>query len=133
MHPNIFYQAYFSLLTISNYMLLNSNMKADDSDLVWKALSDPTRRKLLDLLRNQPRTTGELSEAFANIGRCAVMKHLGILEEVGLVIVKREGKFRWNYINPIPIQKIYDRWMSQYAAGMAKNLLRLKQHIEEKG
>src|SRR4051812_10175192 len=99
-------------------------------DDVFKALSDPTRRKLLDQLRDQPRTTGELCEKFPELTRFGVMKHLGVLEEAHLVIVRREGRVRWNHLNPVPIQQIYERWMSRFAAPLAASLLKLGRHVE---
>ena len=99
---------------------------------VWKALADPTRRRLLDLLRERPRTTGELSAAF-EVTRFAVMKHLGVLEEAGLVVVRRQGRERWNHLNPVPIQQIAERWIRPYEAGFAASLVGLKRHVELRG
>lgn len=96
---------------------------------VWRALADPTRRAILDLLRLQPMTTGQLAERFEST-RFGVMKHLGVLVEAGLVLVRREGRVRWNHLNPVPIQEIYHRWLRAFEAGPADRLLRLKQHVE---
>jgi DNA-binding transcriptional ArsR family regulator len=104
-----------------------------DRDDVFKALSDPTRRGILDRLRDQPRTTGELCGAFPDLTRFAVMKHLDVLEASGLVVVRREGRVRWNHLNAVPIQQIYERWMSRFAAPHAESLLRLGQKLEEEG
>ena len=101
-------------------------------ELVWKALADPTRRKLLDLMRDGPRTTGDLCGHFKNLSRYAVMKHLALLERAGLVTFKREGRVRWNYLNTVPIQEIYQRWVSRYAAPSAARLLDLKRKVERK-
>lgn len=101
-------------------------------DAVFKALADPTRRGILDRLRNQPRTTGELCEAFPELTRFGVMKHLDVLEEAGLVIVRREGRERWNHLNTVPIQQIYERWMSRFAAPHSASLLKLARKLEEK-
>lgn len=101
----------------------------DALDNVWKALADPCRRRLLDLLRQRPKTTGELCEDF-NTSRFAVMKHLRVLEEAGLVVVRREGRQRWNYLNPVPIQAIYERWITPYAGLWANELLDLKHTVE---
>lgn len=106
-------------------------MKADQDD-VWRALADPTRRRLLDLLREGPRTTGDLCARFP-LSRFGVMKHLRVLDRAGLVLVERRGRERWNYLNAIPIQEIYDRWISGYAAFWATALLRLKQRAEKRG
>jgi DNA-binding transcriptional ArsR family regulator len=102
----------------------------DDLEHVWKALADPTRRRLLDLLRDQPRTTGWLAGQFPQLSRFAVMKHLGVLEEAGLVLVRRKGRERWNFINTVPIRQIYERWMGPYAEMWSSSLLRLKDHVE---
>ena len=90
--------------------------------MIWKALSDPTRRSILDSLKTTPLTTGQISDSFKNLSRYAVMKHLGILEKANLITVKRDGKFRWNYLNTMPIQQTYEQWVS--------NLLQLK-HLAE--
>src|SRR3989337_1116920 len=103
----------------------------DDLGAIWKALADPSRRRLLDLLRDGPRTTGELCARFP-LSRFAVMKHLAILERAGLVIVERRGRQRWNYLNAVPIQQIYERWISGYAGFWATPLLRLKRRAEER-
>ncbi len=98
---------------------------------VWKALSDKTRREILDLLREKERTTGELSGYFKNLTRYGVMKHLSILHKANLVIIKREGKNRWNYINPLPIQEIYERWVKKYEAGWSSYLIQFKNNMEK--
>jgi len=104
----------------------------DDSlDTVWKALSDATRRELLDLLRDGPHTTGALSEAFPELSRFAVMKHLGVLEEAGLVTARREGRKRWNHLNAVPLRRIYERWVSKYEDAWAGSLIRLKRLAED--
>lgn len=101
----------------------------DDFELIWRALADPTRRRILDLLKAGPRTTGDLSDQFP-ISRFAVMKHLSTLEGAGLVIVERRGRERWNYLNAVPIRQIYERWISGYAGLWAASLLRLKRMVE---
>lgn len=111
-------------------MLYIHNMKKASENLVWEALSNETRRQMLDLLKDRPLTTGEISLKFRKLDRCTVMLHLGILTEAGLVIAKREGKFRWNYLNVEPIQRIYERWLSTYAQPAASLLLRLKDDLE---
>jgi len=103
----------------------------DDNNSVFRALADPTRRGILDLLRDRPRTTGELSEKFSELTRFAVMKHLDVLEEAGLVIARKEGRQRWNHLNAVPIQKISERWMSRFAAAHATSLLKLAKKSEE--
>lgn len=105
------------------------------SDLVWKALADPTRRAILDLLRDQPRTTGDLAGSFPALTRFGVMKHLGVLEQAELVVARRRGRERWNYLNGVPLRSAYERWMRPYADQWADSLLRLKDTVEkpEKG
>lgn len=98
---------------------------------VWKALADNTRRELLDLLRIAPKTTGELVSSFNELGRCAIMKHLGILEQANLISVHREGKFRWNHINAIPLQEIYERWVRKFEGQWASHLLQIKNTAEK--
>ncbi len=99
-------------------------------DRVWKALADPTRRALLDALAKRAQTTGALVAQSPNLCRTAVMKHLGILEAAGLVVVRREGRRRWNQLNPMPIQRIYDRWVARHLRGMASAISRLKDRVE---
>jgi len=94
-----------------------------DQDAVWKALADPSRRRLLDHLKEGPRTTGELAARFP-VSRFAVMKHLAILERAGLIIVERQGRERWNSLNAVPLRQIYERWISGYADHWAASLLR---------
>lgn len=99
------------------------------NDDVWRALADPTRRALLDLLRDAPRTTGELAAAFPDVTRFAVMKHLSVLEDAGLVVVRRRGRERWNHLNAVPLRQMYERWMSTYAEQVAVAALRLKAYV----
>jgi len=96
---------------------------------VWKALADPTRRRILDLLRDGPRTTGQLCRR-CPLSRFAVMKHLAILERAGLVVARRDGRRRWNHLNALPIRRIYERWIAGYEGLWAGTLLRLKRHVE---
>jgi DNA-binding transcriptional ArsR family regulator len=105
-----------------------STREADD--LVFKALSDSRRRIILDLLRPAPRTTGDIVERFPELDRCTVMQHIGVLERAGLVIAKRRGRERWNYLNPLPIKRIHDRWIGRYAAGAVDLLAKLKDVVE---
>ncbi len=105
-------------------------MNDDDLTSVWKALSDPSRRKILDYLKERPRTTSELSDLF-EVSRFAVMKHLAVLENAGLIVVRRHGRERWNYLNVVPLQRIYERWLRPYEARWASSLLQLKRHVEE--
>src|ERR1051326_6929381 len=113
-------------------MLYIYNMSRDrKQDITLRALGNGRRREILDLLRNKPRTTGELCQHFRKLDRCTVMQHLRVLEKADLVIVKRKGRHRWNYINPLPIKEIYDRWICDYATGTVDILARMKREIED--
>lgn len=104
--------------------------KEETYDFVFKALGDSRRRQILDLLKTRPRTTGELCEHFEDMDRCTVMQHLAVLEKADLLIVKREGRLRWNYINPLPIKDLHDRWIGFYADQALDLLARMKRDIE---
>ena len=99
---------------------------------VFRALADPTRRRLLDELRRGPRTTGELVAAHPEMTRYGVMAHLAVLEQAGLVVVTRQGRHRTNHLNPVPIAEIHQRWMHPYARTTANELLALKRNVERK-
>jgi DNA-binding transcriptional ArsR family regulator len=101
-----------------------------NQDPVFKALTDGRRRAILDLLKHEPLTTGEICARFPNLDRCTVMQHLGVLEKAELIIVQRVGRLRWNYLNAVPIREIYDRWISQYADFPAALLTKLKGDLE---
>lgn len=108
----------------------DETMVVPEVENIWKALSDPTRRRLMDLVRESPKTTGDLVQEFDTVGRCAIMKHLSVLEKARLIIPRKEGKYRWNYINAIPLQEIYERWVKKYEAHWASSLLQLKELSE---
>ncbi len=103
----------------------------DDLDDVWKALSDPTRRSILDLLHERARSTTELVEAFPNLTRFGVMKHIDVLRKAGLINTREEGRQRMNSLNAVPIRRIYERWMGRCSEFWADSLLRLKEDFEE--
>ena len=98
-----------------------------DNDAVWKALSDATRRSILDLLRHGPRTTTGIVDAFPQLTRFGVMKHIDVLREAGLINTREEGRQRVNSLNVVPIRQIYERWVSRYAEFWADSLLRVQQ------
>lgn len=102
----------------------------NQDDLVFKALGAPVRRAMLDCLKDAPKTTGELCDLFPQIDRCTVMQHLKVLEGADLVIARREGRERWNHMNPLPIKAIHDRWIGDYAAQAVTMLDRLKRDLE---
>ncbi len=102
----------------------------EELDPVWKALADPTRRGILDLLRVRPRTTTELVESFPKLSRFGVMKHIEVLREAQLVQTRESGRYRVNSLNAVPIRQIYERWVSRYEEVWADHLLRLKEVAE---
>ncbi len=79
-----------------------------------------------------PRTTGELAEAFSGLSRFAVMQHLKVLEGAELVTVVHDGRLRYNYINAVPIQRIYDRWVSRHMKPWADALTSLQHTLENR-
>jgi len=85
---------------------------------------------MLDLLMDGPRSTGDLAEEFPDISRFAVMQHLEVLREADLLTVVRDGRKRFNYLNPVPIQRIYDRWVSRYMQPWTEALTSLKHELE---
>lgn len=102
-----------------------------DDELVYKALADGRRRKMLDLLQRGRMSTTDIASHFPDLDRCTVMQHLGVLERADLLIVKREGRIRWNYLNPLPIKAIHDRWISPHARRAVDLLARMKQEMEQ--
>ena len=101
-------------------------------DDVFRALADPTRRRLLDkLFKEDGQTLGALEKRVA-MTRFGVMKHLKVLEQAGLVIAKRRGREKLHFLNAVPIRLIHDRWVSKYAAPLAAALSELKQKLEER-
>ena len=104
---------------------------SDDLDQVWKALADPTRRAILDLLRQKARTTTEIVDRVPSISRFGVMKHLAVLREAGLVQTREEGRSVVNSLNVVPIRLIYERWVSDYQDLWARRLSGLKRSLEE--
>jgi DNA-binding transcriptional ArsR family regulator len=97
-----------------------------DEDRVFKALAAGVRRRMLDELKDQPRTTGDLCAAFPELDRCTVMQHLRVLEDAGLVIAQRKGRERWNHLSALPIKHIHDRWIGDYARSAVDLLARLE-------
>lgn len=100
-------------------------------DHVWKALSDSTRREILDLLRDGPRQTTDIVERFPRLSRFGVMKHLDVLREAGLVNTRSEGRRRINSLNVAPIRQILERWINKYEAYWTNTLLRVKESAED--
>ena len=100
-------------------------------DRVFKALSASTRREILDLLKDGPRTTGDLSPTSRACDRCAVMQRLGVLNRAGLVIARRKGHRALDHLDVLPIKLIYDRWIGDfYATSAVEFLSALKADLE---
>lgn len=102
----------------------------NQDDFVFKALAGKDRRKILDLLRDAPMTTGALSSALPHLDRTTVMQHLGVLQKARLIISRKEGRCRWSYLDVSPIQRIYERWIADYAAPSAALLAKLQGDLE---
>ncbi|MGH8016225.1 MAG: ArsR/SmtB family transcription factor [Candidatus Zixiibacteriota bacterium] len=98
---------------------------------VWKALADPTRRRILDLLAARSHNTGEICGHFRRLTRFGIMKHLAVLEKAGLVLTRRDGRFNWHFFNAVPIRKIYERWVSKYVGDLSHTLIELKNFSED--
>ena len=102
-----------------------------DDDAVFRALADPTRRFLLDLLfEREGRTLHEL-DAELEMTRFGVMKHLRVLEGAGLVVTRRSGREKLHFLNPLPIRLIHDRWIDKYRERRVSALAELKTQLEE--
>jgi uncharacterized protein YndB with AHSA1/START domain/DNA-binding transcriptional ArsR family regulator len=99
-------------------------------DDVFKALSDPTRRQLLDTLRDRGGLTLTELEAGLGMTRFGVMKHLKVLEDANLIVTRRDGRFKYHYLNALPIQEVADRWMAPYGKPLARFALNLKRSLE---
>src|SRR5699024_8091140 len=96
-----------------------------DDDAVFKAIASPVRRTMLDILKEAPRTTGELCGRLPQLDRTTVLQHLRVLERAGLVTGKKRGRERHLTLAPLPIQRIHDRWISDYMRSAVTLLERL--------
>ncbi|HEV8570153.1 MAG TPA: metalloregulator ArsR/SmtB family transcription factor [Actinoplanes sp.] len=102
-----------------------------DDDRVFRALADPTRRFLLDLLfQRDGRTLTEL-ESELEMTRFGVAKHLKVLEDADLVVVRRSGREKLHFLNPVPIRQIHDRWIDKYTEHHVTALVDLKKALED--
>lgn len=103
----------------------------EPDDGVFRALADPGRRRLLDHLADHPgETLTGLCPVLAPMTRFGVMKHLGVLETAGLVVVRRDGRHKRHYLNPVPIRRIHDRWISKFAEPWVEALIALATDLE---
>ena len=107
-------------------------MSEEKTDQILQALSHAARRKILDIVRQQPGCTVSNLASYFDTSRIAVMKHLRILEAADLIIPEKVGRYRHLYINLVPIQLIYDRWTDDYGAFWSGHLTDLKYRVEAK-
>lgn len=105
-------------------------MNADDDDSVFKALADPTRRLLLDLLFEQDGRTLTDLESQVDMTRFGVMKHLKVLEDAGLVVARKSGREKLHFLNVVPIRLVHDRWIDKYTERQVSALADLKHQLE---
>jgi DNA-binding transcriptional ArsR family regulator len=103
-----------------------------NDDQVFKALGDPSRRFLLDLLFQRDGQTLSELEAELAMTRFGVMKHLRVLEEAGLVVTRRSGREKLHFLNPVPIRLIHDRWIDKFREQQVSALADLKTSLESK-
>ena len=102
----------------------------EDTDALFKALADPGRRKLLDLLHaHDGRTLNELCEPM-DMTRQAVTQHLDVLEAANLIATVRRGREKLHFLNPVPLQDIYERWIAKFEKPRLKALSALKRRLE---
>lgn len=104
----------------------------DDSTApAFRALADPSRRLLLDgLFERDGQSLGELTARLPEMTRFGVMKHLDVLEQAGLITTRKMGREKRHYLNPVPIRRIHDRWISKYAAPVVGTMSAIKDHLE---
>jgi len=102
-----------------------------DADALFKALADPSRRKLLDVLHaHDGRTLNELCE-YLDMTRQGVTQHLDLLERANLVVTLRRGREKLHFLNPVPLQEIHERWIAKFEKPRLKALSELKRKLEK--
>lgn len=102
-----------------------------DTDALFKALADPSRRKLLDLLHaHDGRTLNELCEHL-DMTRQGATQHLDLLEAANVVVTVRRGREKLHFLNPVPLQHIYERWIAKFEKPRLRALSELKQRLEK--
>ncbi|PRY78280.1 DNA-binding transcriptional ArsR family regulator [Yoonia maritima] len=99
-------------------------------DKIFKALNDPARRALLDSLRKQDGQSLSDLEQVLSLSRFGVMKHLKSLEDAGLIVTRKQGRFKYHYLNALPLQELMDRWVAPFLQPQARALTELKQKLE---
>lgn len=105
-------------------------MAPDPMDAVFLALACPKRREILDIVKDKPGCGVKHVARFFAMSRIAVMKHLRVLVEAGLLVSQKEGRNRKLFFNCVPIQMIYDRWTTEYSALWASRLTDVKYRVE---
>ena len=101
-------------------------------DILFHALAHAGRRKIIDIVKNSPGcNVNQLWEHF-DVSRIAVLKHVNLLEDAGLIVSEREGRERRMYFNVVPIQLIYDRWTDEYSGWWAGRLADIKYQVEKR-
>ena len=105
-------------------------MNDDAQDLLFGALAHRSRRRILDVLKTRPGCNVNHVASFFDVSRIAVMKHLKVLEEAGLVVSRKEGRTRVLHFNPVPIQEIHERWTTELSQRWASKLTRIKDLVE---
>jgi DNA-binding transcriptional ArsR family regulator len=123
-----FLLAYYSGNSLLAYRIVTDRQ---DTDLLFKALADPSRRKLLDLLHaHDGRTLNELCEHL-DMTRQGVTQHLDVLEAANLLASVRRGREKLHFLNPVPLQEIYERWIAKFEKPRLKALSDLKHRLEK--
>lgn len=106
-------------------MMASAGKGVEDDDAVFKALASPIRRRMLDTLKASPLTTGALCAAFPELDRTTVLQHLRVLERAELVTGRRVGRERYLALAPLPIKRLHDRWIGEYARAAVELLAHL--------
>jgi len=106
-------------------------MKPDSMNCIFHALASPTRREMLDIVKDNPGCSVTKVCRHFDVSRIAVMKHLAVLENAGLLISEKHGRTRSLYFNPVPIQMIHERWTSDYSEMWASKLTAFKYNVEK--
>jgi DNA-binding transcriptional ArsR family regulator/uncharacterized protein YndB with AHSA1/START domain len=103
----------------------------DASEAIWRALANPTRRRILDVLSRGSMSTGAVAASIPELGRFAVMQHLGVLADAGLVVVRRHGRRRSNHLDPTHLRRWYERWVEPLADMAAAEMLAPERHTDD--
>jgi DNA-binding transcriptional ArsR family regulator len=105
-------------------------MKSESMDKLFHALASAPRREMMDIVRDRPGCSIVHVSRHFDVSRIAVMKHLRVLEEAGLIISEKRGRSRQLFFNPVPIQQIHERWTTEYSALCASQLIEFKRSVE---